>query len=144
MGVEVKNTREWVYPDKDIITQLLRKCIQIDVVPILIARRIHYSMFTILNACGGVIHQIYNQLYPFADAELAGLVRDKTKLGYFDVRVGSEPDARLLRFFASSLNSIAASSRTKFDQNKAIIADYVSGASSYAQFVSLLRGTYEE
>lgn len=144
MGIEVKNTREWVYPDKDIVTQLLRKCIQIDVVPVLIARRIHYSTFTILNSCGGIIHQMYNQLYPFADAALAEQVRDKTKLGYFDVRVGNEPDARLLKFFSSSLSSTAAFSREKFNQCKPVIANYVSGALSYAQFVAVLRGTYED
>ncbi len=98
MGIEVKNTREWIYPDKDIVTELLRKCIQIDVVPVLIARRIHYSTFTILNTCGGVIHQFYNQLYPRANAVLAEQVRDKTKLGYSDVRPGNEPDLECLIF----------------------------------------------
>ena len=55
MGIEIKNTREWIYPDKDIVTQLLRKCVQIDVVPVLISRRIHYTAFTVLNACGGIV-----------------------------------------------------------------------------------------
>jgi hypothetical protein len=144
LGIEVKNIREWVYPDKDIVKDLLRKCIQVDVIPVLVARRIHYSTFTILNACGGIIHQIYNQLYPLADAELAEEVRDKTKLGYSDVRVGNEPDARLLKFFGSSLNSIAPSSRNTFNRNKAAIADYVLGSINYAQFVAVLRGTFEE
>lgn len=144
MGIEIKNTREWIYPDKDIVTQLLRKCVQIDVVPVLVARRIHYTTFSILNACGGIIHQFYNQLYPSADARLAEEVRSKSKLGYFDVRTGNEPDARLLRFFQSSLASVAEESRQKFDEHKILIGEYVSGLISHRQFVGTLRGYFEE
>jgi hypothetical protein len=144
MGIEIKNTREWVYPDKDIVTQLLRKCVQIDVVPVLMARRIHYTTFTILNACGAVIHQFYNQMYPSADAALAEQVKNKLLLGYSDVRTGNEPDARLLKFFANSLPTVAQESRKKFAENKALIEDYVHGGLSYARFVSRLRGGPDE
>lgn len=144
MGIEIKNTREWVYPDKDIVKELLRKCVEIDAVPILIARRIHYSTFTVLNACGGIVHQNYNQLYPLADADLAARVREKSKLGYFDVRVGNEPDARLLKFFEKSLDQIADAMRNKFDENKGVIRGYVDGRINYAEFIAILRGTYGE
>ena len=144
MGIEIKNTREWVYPDKDIVTQLLRKCVQINVVPVLMARRIHYTTFTILNACGAIIHQFYNQMYPSADEQLAEQVRNKFMLGYSDVRTGNEPDARLLKFFASSVPSIARESREKFDDRKGLIEGYVQGNLSYAQFVAQLRTNPEE
>jgi hypothetical protein len=143
MGIEIKNTREWVYPDKNIVTQLLRKCVQIDVVPVLMARRIHYTTFTVLNACGAIIHQFYNQMYPSADAALAEQVRNKLTLGYSDVRIGNEPDARLLKFFADSLPSVGRQSREKFDDQKGLIEDYVRGNLSYAQFVAQLRGNPE-
>jgi hypothetical protein len=143
MGIEIKNTREWVYPDKDIVTQLLRKCVQIDVVPVLMARRIHYSAFTVLNVCGAIIHQFYNQMYPQADTALAERVKDKTMLGYFDVRTGNQPDARLLRFFEYSLPAVAQASREKFDERKSLISEYVEGSISYAQFVGRLRTSSE-
>lgn len=144
IGIEVKNTREWVYPDKQIVTDLLRKCVQIDVVPVLIARRIHYTAFRILNACGGIVHQFYNQLYPFADAALAEQVRDKVKLGYADVRVGNEPDVRLLRFFQSSLPAVASETRERFNEQKDLIGNYVGGQIPYPQFVGKLLGYFEE
>lgn len=144
MGIEIKNTREWVYPDKDIVTQLLRKCVQIDVVPVLMARRIHYTAFTILNACGAVIHQFYNQMYPSADTALAEKVRDKHMLGYFDVRTGNTPDARLLKFFADSLPSVAQRSREKLNNRKGLIEEYVQGRIPYAQFVAQLRSNNEQ
>jgi len=39
-GIEVKNTRPWVYPDSDAVIDLLKRCCAVDAVPILIARRI--------------------------------------------------------------------------------------------------------
>lgn len=144
MGIEIKNTREWIYPDKYIVTQLLRKCVQINVIPVLIARRIHYSAFSILNACGGVIHQFYNQLYPAADSALAEHVRNKLLLGYADVRTGNDPDSRLLNFFQNSLPSVAEESREKFNENKSLIEEYIKGELSYPQFVGKLRGYFQE
>jgi hypothetical protein len=144
MGIEIKNTREWVYPDKQIVKDLLSKCVQIDVVPVLIARRIHYSAFSILNACGGVVHQIYNQLYPAADAALADLVRNKNLLGYADVRTGNDPDARLLKFFQSSLPAVSDESREKFNENRELIEQYTKGQITYPQFVGKLRGYFPD
>ena len=54
-GIEVKNLREWLYPDRVEIHELLLKCCALDVVPVLIARRIHYSTYSVLNACGVTI-----------------------------------------------------------------------------------------
>lgn len=48
-GIEVKNIREWIYPNREEVTELLLKCCSIDAVPVLIARRIHFSHNT---GCG--------------------------------------------------------------------------------------------
>jgi hypothetical protein len=63
-GLEIKNIRQWFYPNRDEIRDLLFKCCCLDVVPVLIARRIHFSTFSVLNPCGVILHQTYNQLYP--------------------------------------------------------------------------------
>lgn len=93
-GIEVKNYRTWLYPHGPQVRDLLSKCSDIGAVPVLIARRVPFITFRLLNLSGGIVHQNYNQLYPGADAELAGLARDKTLLGYHDVRPGNEPDGR--------------------------------------------------
>jgi len=139
LGIEIKNTREWIYPDKQIVTDLLKKCLQIDVVPVLVARRMHYTTFSVLNACGAIIHQFYNQLYPNAEAGLADDVRDKNRLGYFDVRVGNEPDARMLHFFGNSIQLVSKESREKFDSRKELIDQYVNGSMKYVEFERTLR-----
>ena len=92
-----------------------------------------------MNACGAIVHQFYNQLYPNAEAELAVQVRDKNKLGYFDVRVGNEPDARMLKFFGNSIPLVAGASRRKFDERKELINEYVNGPMNYIEFERTLR-----
>jgi hypothetical protein len=47
-GIEAKNIREWVYPDRTEVKELLSKCTALDVVPVLIARRIHFSTFVVV------------------------------------------------------------------------------------------------
>ncbi len=143
LGLEVKNTREWIYPDRSIVKDLLTKCIQIDAVPVLIARRISYSTFSVMSECGLVIHRFYNQLYPNADADLAHQVKQKLALGYFDVRVGNEPDARMLRFFRQSLRDVAKTAREKFDDKKDAIKEFTSGQLTYAEFTAQVRGRYD-
>lgn len=96
-GIEVKNIREWFYSDRDEVQQMLAKCCALDAVPVMIVRRYAYEAFSVLTDCGVLVHQMYNQRYAQADAALAGRVKDKKLLGYHDVRVGNDPDERLIR-----------------------------------------------
>ena len=66
-GIEAKNVREWLYPNRDEVTDLLAKAVALDCVPVLIARRIPFVTFKVLSTCGAVFHQNYNQLLPAAD-----------------------------------------------------------------------------
>ena len=97
-AIEAKNVRQWLYPNRPEIRDLLRKSLDLDTVPVLIARRLPFVTVHVLHPCGVLVHQTYNQLYPTADAELADLAKDKHLLGYHDIRVGNHPDARLSRF----------------------------------------------
>ena len=114
-GIEAKNVREWLYPDRPEIKELLGKAVAFDCVPVLIARRIHYVTFRLFSACGVVVHQTYNQLLPEADRDLADRARHKKLLGYHDIRVGNQPDARLRKFIGGNLPKILPEAREKFD-----------------------------
>lgn len=133
-GVEVKNTRGWIYPDQREVRELLWKCCHLDVVPVLIARRIQYSMFTVLNPCGLLMHQTYNQRYPESDRELAQKAKDKTLLGYHDIRLVNEPDLRLQRFLHQHLPNILPEGRRQFDKFKDLIYKYAIGEIPYQDF----------
>lgn len=138
-GIEVKNTRPWIYPDCLYIKQLLQKCCAVDAVPILIARRIHYSTFSVLNPCGVLLHETYNQRYPVADQALATRARDKNLLGYHDIRVGNDPDNRLIKFIHVNLPLVLLRSRERFTRFQDLLAAYVAGEILFAEFASRVK-----
>ena len=139
MGIEAKNVRQWLYPDRDEILDLLLKSVHADAVPVLIARRIHMSTFTVLRRCGLIIHQTYNQRFPNADRALAEQVRAKDLLGYHDVRVGNEPDARLLRFLQTNLPGLLDSARATFSDYKDLLTEYANRRMDYQEFAARAR-----
>lgn len=147
-GIEIKNIREWLYPDRDEVRDAIRKCLTLDIVPVLVARRIPYVTFRLLSPLGVIVHQQYNQLLPASEAALAAQVRDKTLLGYHDVRTGNEPDARLQKFFVENLPKILGDARQRFDANKDLLERFATGDISYAEFAARVRrreaGTNED
>jgi hypothetical protein len=138
-GLEAKNIREWLYPDRDEVSDLLHKCCSIDAVPVLIARRMSYSTFSVLHATGVIVHQNFNQHYPQADAELAVLARDKNLLGYHDIRVGNQPDARLEKFLLKDLPALLPAARKRFSVYQDLLARYGSGEIRYPEFAWRVR-----
>jgi hypothetical protein len=103
LGLECKNIREWLYPDRAELREMIGKCLELDCVPVIIARRIPYVTFRLLQPCGVIVHQTYNQLFPLSDQALADRARHKRNLGYHDIRVDNVPDARLLKFIGKNL-----------------------------------------
>jgi hypothetical protein len=134
IGIECKNVRHWMYPHVTEIKETLRKCLALNAVPVLIARRIPFVTFNVLGKCGLIIHQTYNQLMPATDIELATKVRDKTILGYHDVRTGNEPDSRLVKFITKNLPAVAAAARVKFEDNRHLLEAYAFGDMNYEEF----------
>ncbi len=139
LGIECKNVREWLYPDRSEITETLAKCVALNAIPVIIGRRIPYVTFLLLNACGVITHQTYNQLLPSADEALSEKARDKKLLGYHDIRTGSAPSDRLRLFITKNLQDVAVGARTKFENFKDLLADYSSGDMEYVEFAARVR-----
>ena len=137
-GIEAKNIREWLYPDRKEIRDLLTKCVALDVVPILIGRRIPFVTFKVLSTCGVIFHQTYNQLLPETEHELAEQAKDKTLLGYHDIRTGNMPDSRLQKFIQTNLVKILPEARLKFNEYKDLIEAYTKGM-EYKVFAARVR-----
>jgi hypothetical protein len=138
-GIEAKNVREWMYPDRDEVKDLLWKCVTLDVVPVLIARRIPFVSFKLLYRCGVIVHQTYNQLFPESDRALAEKVKNKTNLGYHDVRIGNKPDERLSRFIVENLPAILPAAGERFDAFKDLIEGFVKGDHDYKSLAARVR-----
>lgn len=135
-GIEVKNLREWMYPDRDEVRALIAKCCHLDAVPVLIARRIPFVTFLLLNQCGVVVHQTYRQRFPRADEGLAALARDKRLMAYHDIQVGNESDRRLDRFISTNLPKVLPAARTKFHDYFDLLEAYGSGSMDYVEFAA--------
>lgn len=147
-GIEVKNVRQWFYPDREEIREMLLKCCALDIIPVLIARRIHYSTFSVLNPCGVIIHQTYNQLYPnCCAADLVPRLRDRDLLGFHDIRAIDAADAngthaRLSKFIHHNLPQLLPSARTAFDEYKDLLAAYATGEYPYKEFAARVKRRY--
>ncbi len=138
-AIEVKNRREWIYPESTRLQELLLKATCIDYVPVLIARRIPYVTFMLLEQCGVVFHQTFNQLIDESDRAVAEKAKDKTLLGYHDIRIGHEPDKRLLKFVGTNLPKILPKAREKFDKHKTLLALYATGEFNYPALVKAIK-----
>lgn len=109
LGIECKNYREWLYPHHATIKELIIKAHQLNVLPVLIARRLHYTTKTNLLAPAGIIaHESYYQYYPADKAELAAQAKHKRSLGFTDVLATEEPQPRTIRFFEELLPPLVA------------------------------------
>jgi hypothetical protein len=139
LGLECKNVREWLYPDREEVIEVVAKCLALDAVPVLIGRRIPFVTFKLLSACGVILHQIYNQLVSSTDTALAEKARDKTILGYHDIRLGNDPDARLLKFICNNMFSVAIEARARFDRHRDLLEAFVTGEHPYSEFAARLR-----
>lgn len=138
-GIEAKNVREWLYPGGEEVKALLYKCVSLDCVPVLVARRFPRSTFEILGLCGVVLHQTLNQLYHFADKDLADRAMRQDSLDFDDIRVGDKPDARLLRFIGTTLPEVLPCARARFDKFKDLLACYASREMQYFEFSGRVR-----
>ena len=138
-GVEAKNGRKWHYPNGDVIREFLFKCVALNCVPILVARRFPSVTSEVLGKCGMVLHQTRNQLYHAADKDLAYRAKAQDSLGYDDIRVGDEPDARLLRFIGATLPEVLPDARTRFDKFKDLLARYTDRKIQYREFAGRVR-----
>ena len=138
-AIEAKNIRQWVYPNRPEIKELLRKSLNLDAVPVLIARRIPFVTFYVLSECGVLFHQMYNQLYPATDEKLAALAKDKRLLGCHDIRVGHYPDVRLKRFITEYLVPLLPEAQERFEKFRDLVAGYVDGTYTYEAFTARVR-----
>ncbi|MBC7836426.1 hypothetical protein H7X87_01460 [Acetobacteraceae bacterium] len=142
--IECKNSREWLYPDREEIRSLLKKAIAINAVPVLVARRIPFITFRVLQNCGVILHQVYNQLLPVSAQSVADRAAHKNLLGYHDIRTGNIPDARMTKFITVNLSAVATEARSKFEENRDVITRFTNGSLRYSGFVQeVLRYPHE-
>lgn len=139
IGIECKNIREWLYPDRNEVKDALYKCLTLDCIPVIIGRRIPYVTSRLLKPCGVIIHQTFNQLLPRSEQAIADKAKHKHLLGYHDIRTGNIPDARLATFIGTNMMAVAEEARQKFDAHKDLIEGFIDGSLPYHEFAARIR-----
>ena len=147
-GIEVKNIREWLYPNREEVKDFIEKCLFLDAVPVLIGRRIPYVTRRILNPCGVLVWETYNQRYPKADADLAEKAKHKNLLGYHDIKIGNEPGPHLEHFIGTILPEELPKARERLGAFRDLLESYVTEEFPYQEFNARVRrreqGTNED
>jgi hypothetical protein len=117
-GGEAKNFREWLYPESQEIWAMISKCCELDVVPLLITRKIPYVSFLFFAKAGVVGYQTHFQYFhPTVEPELARVIA-VDGLGYKDIHCTLEPDEHLINLFQRTLPKIGVDFRSRFSKNK--------------------------
>lgn len=138
-GIEVKNTRPWIYPTQSELVELLRKCITLDIAPVLIARRIPYVTGFLFRRCGLVTWETLRQRYPMSENELADAARHKSILGFSDISLGNEPDGPLSNFASTNLPKVLPEARERFEKYKDLLEAFSFGEMPYHEFAARVR-----
>lgn len=137
--IECKNYREWVYPSKQFIKHHIIRCDEIDAIPVIIARRIHYSARTnLLEPAGIIAHESYHQYFPSDESETADMARDKNSLGFTDIFASEEPKSRTVDFFSKHLPSIVDEMGARWRANRSALVDYANGDIHLAQLYNAI------
>lgn len=139
MCIECKNYREWLYPHDVLLKELIIKATDLNAIPVLIHRRIHYSTITnFLEPAGIIAHESYYQYYPISHMDLAKSVKNPRLLGFTDVRPTEEPDPRTVKFFSESLPAISGRMAEAWNRNKAALRQYADNKINLAQLYTAI------
>lgn len=111
----------------------------VEVNPATVLRRIPYVTFHVFRQCGVIFHQTYNQHLPLSESALAEQAKHKELLGFHDIRVGNEPDARLLKFMHVNLPNVLQDARNTFDAYRDLLGEYSAGGMVWEEFSARVR-----
>jgi len=137
-AVEVKNIRGWIYPWDPEIWDLLAKVASFpDVVPVLVARKMHYISFRMLKDLGGLGTQTGKQLFADRGTTRASIDPDRfaevtSGLSLRDCKLvdPTSPSSRLQKFFGETAYklidgaSLAVNSQARWQATAPIVAQF--------------------
>jgi hypothetical protein len=137
--IECKNYREWLYPSHEIIKELIIKATDLNAIPVLIYRRIHYTTIAnFLRPAGIIAHESYYQYYPADKTALAADVKNRRLLGFTDVTANEEPHPRTTKFIFETLPKIVDHMAETWNKNKGKLREYADDEINLAQLYTAI------
>lgn len=124
LGVEVKNVREWVYPMSGRIWVMIRKCLEIDAVPLLITRKIAFITHLGFIHIGVTGYEYHRQVFAKKAEHYLEYVQHKDALGYKDV-IATSPDPNpLLVDFLKRLLPLLPSRASAWGEHRDVLEEF--------------------
>lgn len=147
IGVEVKNRRDWIYPDKDLLWRAIGKCVSIKALPVFICRKIPYVTFLFFKQFGILGYPTHNQYFhPDKEQDLQ-FAKSVDGLGFHDINFPAvdgdsfKPDKKIeqrhVHFFRDILPSHAPKSYERFMQNFDLLEEYALKRGLYRKDLTL-------
>lgn len=116
LGVEAKNVREWIYPTSGEVWIMVKKCLRIDAVPLLVARKTSYIARVILTELGIVYFESFRQVFSQRVAHMLKDIQHTDMLGYKDVvAVDVVANPHLVAFLQNTVPAQLAEQRAQWD-----------------------------
>lgn len=132
--IECKNYREWFYPHHNEIKSTIIKSYELGAIPVFVGRRIHYTTRENFFAPAGIVfHESFHQYYDPIHANIAEQAKDKTLLGFSDIRASHDPEKRTIRFFADFLPSLIEKAEPLWAKARDSAYDYAKNKMNLAQ-----------
>lgn len=138
IGVEDKNYRDWIYPSRKEIKSLLQKCQKYGMLPVLVARKIHYTTRLFFHYLGAVAFETHFQYFDPKYSSRLSEARHKDGLGFADIRFSEDPPQHLVNLFSNLLPKLAIGAWEKFQNNASLVSAYTSGELDYYHLIGEL------
>jgi hypothetical protein len=125
VGVEVKNWREWVYPMSETVWVMVRKCLELDAVPLLVCRKMAYVNRVMFGRLGMLGFEFYRQVFSERVAHLLPPIQHKDRLGYKDViAVSQAAHDPLVRFLRDTVARQLPTYRERWERNRELLTEF--------------------
>lgn len=126
LGIEVKNGREWVYPESWPVWKTIGAAIELDAMPILVARRIHPTCFPLFKKIGMLGHETRSQTFSpdISPDEIEILGAVQREFFFKDVAITDEPEEAQVEFFGRIVSSLGHSFSEVFDRRGELLREY--------------------
>lgn len=125
LGLEVKNHREWIYPMTSAVWVMVRKCLELDALPLLVPRKIAYITRAIFARIGVMGFEFYRQVFAPAVAHLLPEIQHTDRLGYKDVvALPPEPYPPLVAFLQTTLPARIAEYRERWAASRELLTEF--------------------
>jgi hypothetical protein len=130
--IEVKNIREWIYPETRELYELLDKSAQlqerypdISFVPLLVCRRVHLTTGRMAKDLGFFVVATWMQfVQPHADIDVAHFEEVRHGLGLTDLRLTEEAYEPLTRRLVITLPTVATRTAERFARSAPLLATH--------------------